>query len=290
MFPKLFDSHSHIQFEAFKDDTRDVIKEAHENNVWMLVPGTQSDTSKSAVLLAQQYKEGVYAAVGLHPLHLLALEYDQEEIHFHARAEVFDYNAYKQLAKSAKVVAIGECGLEYFRIIENAKKLNQDIDSIKALQQDTFSQHVKLASELNLPVIIHCRASQPGQHDAYEDALKILKEFPGVRGVLHCFTSDMEIAKAFLELGFFISFTGIITFAKDSQLLHAIRSIPLEQILIETDSPYLAPVPFRGKRNHPMYVTYVASRVAHLKDIPISSVASQTTENALKLFRVENIA
>jgi TatD DNase family protein len=284
--PVLFDSHAHVQFNAFKEDKKDIIAASLAQNVWMILPGTQKDTSRDAVALASEYTEGVYAAVGLHPLHLFPLELDQEEIHFQARAEEFDSPYYEELAQNLKTVAIGECGLEYFHILEHAKTLGKEISVMKQKQLQTYESHLALAEKFTLPIINHCRASALGEHDAYEDMIAALRHFPTLRGVVHCFTSDTAIAEKFVEIGFFISFTGIITFTKDVALLDAVRFIPLERILIETDSPYLAPAAFRGKRNQPLYVRSVAEKIAVIKQLPFDEVAKVTTENARRLFGI----
>ncbi len=285
--PKLIYTHGHVSFHGYNGEHEQIIDECLAQNVWVIMPGSQKDTSLAAVELAEKYDEGVYSAVGIHPLHVIPQNIDQEEIHFQTRGESFDYEYYKQLGQRKNCVAIGECGIEYFRIIDQAKETGIDIDEIKRKQHETYEQHIRLANDLNKPLITHCRPSKPDAADAYEAVEKILKKHPQTRGVMHCFLGSYETATRFLALGFFLSFTGIITFKNaDQYLLEAVKKIPLERILIETDSPYLTPAPHRGKRNHPLYVEHVAKKIAELKNIPLEEVAEVTTKNARSLFGV----
>jgi TatD DNase family protein len=258
----LFDSHAHLNFKAFKDDYRQVIKRCQENNVWMINVGSQYETSKKAIEIAEKYDKGVYAAVGLHPIHV--------------EDENFDYEKYSDLAKNPKVVAIGETGLDYYR------DKNNPSTSFRASQKEIFLKHLELARELNKPVIIHCR-------EAHRDLTEILKIETqklkaNSRGVIHCFTGNQKQAEKYLELGFYLGFTGIITYSSDYDEI--IKNLPLDKILIETDSPYLTPIPFRDQRNEPSYVKYVAEKIATLKNLPLEKIAEQTTNNALKLFSI----
>lgn len=284
----LIDSHAHVQFSAFQHDADCIIENTLSEGIGMILPGTQIDTSRSAVALAAKYAEGVYATIGIHPLHLLPLEISQEEINFKARAENFEYETYKQLAKSSnKVVGIGECGLEYFRIIENAAHLGMDILEIKKKQHETYEAHIKLACDLGLPMITHVRSSAPASSDAYDDTLAILKQYPQARGVVHCFLGNWNIAKKFLDTGFSISFTGIITFTKDQGVIETVKNVPLTSFLVETDSPYLSPQPVRGTRNEPRNVRHIVSKIAEIKRISQDSVAEHSLENTLDLFHIQ---
>lgn len=277
----LVDTHCHLNFKAFKDDSEKVVKRAHEAGVTRIINvGSQWDTSERAVKMADE-QEGLYAAIALHPIHLYEQEVDEEESHFTTRAEVFDYDKYKKLAlDSRKVVAIGECGLDYYHFPKNENE-----DDVKKKQAEGFGQHIDLASELNLPLIIHCR-------EAYGDLFKILNEavksgkLPR-RGVNHCFLGTKEQAKKFLDLGFYLSFTGIITFKNVSpELLEVVKETPLNRLMVETDSPYLAPQAYRGKRNEPAYVVEVAKKIAELKKMDFAAAAEATTTNAAKLFSI----
>ena len=289
--PFLVDTHAHAHFRAFRGEEKEVIKRSLDAGVWMNLVGTQKDTSKAAVAFAEQFDEGVYATIGLHPTHLHATHVDEDEVEMMTREEAFDVAFYSELAKSKKVVAIGEMGLEYYRLADVGAQTGKSEEAIKQKQRETFQQAVDLAAELDLPIIIHCR-------DAHEDAQRIIREAQTrygnlVRGVVHCYTSDWQRARPYLEeLGFMLSFTGIITFeikksSRDATeaLLDVVRKAPLERIMVETDCPYLSPTPHRGERNEPAYVRFVAEKVAALKGISFDEVAKQTTENAFQLFR-----
>lgn len=267
----LIDSHAHVNFNAFRQDSEEVLKRSLAAGTWVINVGSQFSTSQRAIELAKKFKEGVYAAVGLHPIHLSGEVYESdewEEISITPRQEEFVCQKYKELAQSKKVVAIGETGLDYYRM------KNEEL-RIKNLQKEVLLQHLKLAQELNKPVIFHCR-------DAYDDLLPLIPQ--GTRGVVHCFSAGPEIAKKFLALGLYLGFTGIITFPKTIELQEAVKSVPLDRILIETDCPYLAPQPKRGKRNEPLYVQYVAEKIAELKNISFAEIAEIITKNSRKLF------
>lgn len=284
--PYLVDVHTHINFNAFQEDGHDVVRRTLERDVWMILVGSQIDTSRRGVEYARQYEQGVYAAVGLHPIHLVEMEVDRDEMNategvparptewsfgrgFTTRKEEFDYAAYSDLARDPKVVAIGECGLDYYRL--------RDTEEIKKKQAETFRKQVALARDVKKPLMIHCR-------NAYEDLLTILREEKAneIGGDIHFFAGDWEIAKQFLDLGFHLSFTGVITFA--NQYDDVIKKMPLDRMMTETDAPYVAPVPYRGKRNEPLYVAEVARRIAAIKGITLEEAARATSENAIRLF------
>lgn len=266
----IIDTHAHINFSDFKDDSKDVIKRALDGGVWMINVGAEKITSERAVNIAKEYKEGVCAAVGLHPNSL-----DEEG---------FDYDFYLNIAKNEKVVGIGECGLDYYHSpqseISNLKNKNW-----KEKQKEVFAQHLKLAKETGKPIIIHCR-------EAHNDLLEILRlEARLPSGVMHFFSGDIEQAKKYTELGFHISFSGVITFpARRGEIANAyceiIKNIPLERILAETDCPYVAPVPHRGERNEPAYVKYTVQKIAEIRGVSFEEVAEQTTKNARELFDI----
>ena len=276
MQPKYIDIHSHVNFKAFKEDSDAVIKRALDNDTWVINVGSQLSTSKRAVEIANKYKEGVYAIVGLHPIHLEESYHDEEEIGaegFKTRIEEFDKDAYLELLKDPKVVAIGECGLDYFHCsagtVEKQKKV--------------FREHVSLAQETRKPLILHIKNnSKDSSLNAYQDVLEILKEFPGVKGDVHFFAGTLEDAKAFLDLGFSLSFTGVITFTHDYD--EVIKNIPLDMIMSETDAPYMAPVPYRGKRNEPSYVKEIVKKIAEIKNQPEEEVARAIIANAKRVF------
>jgi TatD DNase family protein len=282
---RLIDAHAHVNFNAYKDDAEEVIARANEASIGMLVVGSQHSTSERAVKYAETH-EHMWAVVGLHPTHLHEQHVDEEEIEYRSRAETFDRATYEKLATSKKVVAIGECGLDWYRIPEGA-----DLEQVKEAQKTAFRAQVELAIDLDLPVMIHCR-------DAHDDVAGILEAFirqgKRPRGNVHCFTGTWAEAERYLKIGFYISFTGIITFPprkaeieRGESLHDVVKKVPIEKILVETDAPYLAPIPFRGKRNEPLYVRHVAEKIAELKGLDPDEVARQTLENTKKLFRLE---
>lgn len=261
MTPEFFDIHTHVNFSDFNADREEVIKRCLDNNIWMINVGADLESSRGAVDWAGKYSEGVYATVGLHPT-----DYSGDALG-HSVSEL------RELAGSPKVVAIGECGLEYFRVKDESERERQG---------KIFREQIELALELDKPLVIHCREAQ-------DDVIKILEEYKKVgeeklRGDLHFFSGNLEQAQKYIELGFLISFTGVITFTKDYD--EVVKNIPLEKIMIETDAPYVAPAPYRGKRNEPAYVVEVAKRIAEIKGISLEDVAKTTTQNALKLFGI----
>jgi len=282
----LIDTHAHVNFNDFKDDTKEVIKRALDENIWMINAGAESKTSERAVKMAEEYEEGVYAAVGLHPSHLVEQDVEYKEngelIKYKSKPEEFDYDFYLNLAKNKKVVGIGECGLDYYRN-QQSKISNLKNKNWKERQKEIFIKHLELAKEVNKPIIIHCR-------DAHDDLLAIFNlAVKPPSGVMHFFTGTLEQAKKYIDLGFYVSFSGVITFPpRKGEIVGAydeiIKNIPLEKILIETDCPYVAPVPHRGKRNEPQYVKYVAHKIAELRGVNFEEITEQTIKNARKLF------
>ena len=271
---KLFDVHTHVQFEAFRSDAGEVIKRALDFGVWMINVGTQKNTSQAAVKVAHEYDEGVYATVGLHPVHTHASYHDANELGvtnqgsgFTSREEVFDYEFYKKLAEDKKVVGIGECGLDYYRLEEDTKNK----------QAEVFEKQISLSGEIKKPLMIHCR-------EAFDDLISVLKtsKLNEIPGVVHFFSGTTDDARILMDLGFSFSFGGVTTFAREYEKL--IKYIPLDRILLETDAPYVAPIPYRGKRNEPSYVIEVANKISRIRDISVEEVASATFKNASKIF------
>ena len=293
-YPKLFDIHSHLNFSAFKDDADEVIERTLREKVWTILVGSQSSTSERAVMYAEKYPFGIYAAVGLHPSYLEEGYFDTNEEFgvkekIPLRKEEFDYDFYKKLAQNKKVVSIGESGLDYCHNPESARKK----------QIEVFEKHIELAIKLKKPLMVHCREAHPNSAfsgtsggRAYQDAIKILEKFKkmagdNLTGDIHFFCGAWEEAKKYFDLGFSISFTGVITFT--SAYDEIIRKSPMDKIMVETDAPYVSPVPYRGKRNEPLYVAEVCRRIAEIKNISFEETARITTENALKLFKIRNV-
>jgi len=282
---KYIDIHAHVNFKVFDEDRDEVVKHALANNTFIINVGTQIDTSKKAVEMANKYDKGVYAIVGLHPIHTGASFHDEKELgkegeEFTSRGETFDKDAYLKLLKDPKVVGIGECGLDYYRMTEA---------SIKK-QKKVFIEHIELAKKVNKPLMLHIRNNPKSvklgkiKHNAYKDVLQILNEYPEVKGNVHFFAGTLKDAQAFVEIGFTISFTGVITFTEDYDEI--IKNIPLDMIMTETDSPYVSPVPYRGKRNEPVYVREVVKRIAEIKGLFQHDVADAILVNAKRVFGI----
>lgn len=304
--PKYIDIHCHTNFVAFDDDRDAVIRRALNNDTWLINIGTQYDTSRKAVEMTNEYKEGVYATIGLHPIHTDTSYHDQNELgkegkEFVSRGEIFDKEKYRELAKKGKVVAIGECGLDYYRCTK---------ESIKR-QEKAFIEQIELANELDLPLMLHIRNPSFAKAsegtvgvNAYADTLEILKNYEDttnsagaefvvkrnnkkIKGVIHFFAGSVEDMKRFVELGFYISFAGPITYKPKPEICdyeEVIRQTPLDKIMADTDSPYVAPVPYRGKRNEPVYVREIVKKIAEIKGMNEEEVAKQIIFNTKKLF------
>ena len=274
---RFFDAHTHVQFAAFDSDYKDVITRAFEEGVGIVNVGTEKSTSLKAIKFTEEYPENIYAVVGLHPSHTYKSYHDKQELIDTAGGEGFDYNFYRSLALNKKVVAIGECGLDYFRMEQNANS-----KELKEKQKDAFIKQIELANEVKKPLMIHCR-------DAYGDLIEILKadsnQLQINPGIIHFFSGNKEDAKKLSELGFYFTFGGVITFVRDYD--EVIKFIPLDRILSETDAPYVAPVPYRGKRNEPVYVIEVVKKLAEIKGIEFEEMRERILENAKAIFQLE---
>ncbi len=277
--PKYIDIHGHLNFAAYDVDREETIKRTLESDTWAVSVGTQKDTSKKAVEIAEKH-DGIFAIIGLHPIHTGKSFHDEKELGepldparskegFTSRGEVFDTTIYRSMAKNPKVLAIGECGLDYYHLEGDSKKK----------QEEAFISQIELANFLNKPLMLHIR-------NAYHDALSILKEHSKVCGNSHFFAGSWEEAKEFLDMGYFLSFTGVITFAGSYDEI--IKNAPLDRIMSETDCPFVAPVPYRGKRNEPVYVSEVVKRIAEIKREDFEKVRAQLVENALKFFNISH--
>lgn len=261
-----FDIHSHLHDKAFDEDREKLLGEMKSYGVGTITVGTDVVESNKAIALAETY-EHVYATIGLHPN-------DNKE-------EVFDREVYEKLASHDKVIAIGECGLDYFR-------LDSDSDKEKERQKEIFAQQIEIAVNVNKPLMLHGRPAK-GSMDAYEDMLTLLEEAKKlhgnkVRGNAHFFAGNIDIAQRFINIGFTMSFSGVITFTKDYD--DVVRFIPLTLLHAETDSPYATPIPYRGRRNTPMYVQEVVAKIAVLREQPMEEVRVQLLENAKRVFGI----
>lgn len=256
-----FDAHSHLNDPRFDADLGEVLFRMKEADVWSLVVGTEKKLSEHAVILAKE-NDTLFACVGLHPT-------DDRE-------EQFDDAFYRALASDPKTVAIGECGLDYFRISEEDRKKEE------GRQRDTFESQIELAVSFNKPLMIHCRNAHPDMLDIL--ASKKREHGEKLRGNIHFFSEGPETAKKYFDLDFTISFTGVITFARDYD--ETVRYAPLDLILSETDCPYVAPVPYRGKRNEPLYVIEVVKKIAEIRGEGFEIVREQLVKNTLRVFGI----
>lgn len=277
----LFDTHAHVNFNAFRADADEVLRRALDAGISVVNVGSQLSTSRRAVEYARKYEgKGVYAAVGLHPIQLRkrSFEHRDDENDWELPAteiktigEDFEYDAYLELARDSHVVAIGEVGLDYHHFEEG-----DDVSAMKDEQKRVLREFVRLANEVGKPMMIHC-------WDAYDDLLALFDESsPERRGVIHSFIGSYKTAKKFLERGWMIGINGIATYSDSYDRL--IREVSLDRIVIETDCPYLAPVPHKGERNEPLLVKLVAEKIATVKDVPFEEVARITTRNATVSF------
>ena len=250
-----FDSHAHLTEDCFAQDFDTVVDNMKAASVTgMMEIGFDLPSSEKAVQLAERF-DWVHAAVGSHPD-------DAEQVN-EARIAV-----YRELCKNPRVKAIGEIGLDY-----HYEEPGREV------QQRAFRMQLALAQELSMPVVIH-------EREAHEDGLRILEEFPTIRGVFHCFSGSYEMAKELIKRGWYIGFTGVVTFKNARKAVETAANIPLDRILIETDCPYMAPEPFRGRRCDPSLVPYVAKKIADLRGLSPESVAAATAENAKRCFRI----
>lgn len=265
------DVHTHINLDAFDEDRDEVITRTQGENVAYINVGTCKRTSQKAVALTNM-DSGVYATVGLHPTYA-AREYNNEQSESDEAREVFSSETYRALASHNGVVAIGECGFDYFRVEKHTK----------SAQERVFMEQIALANELNKPLMLHIRPSA-GSMDAYEDAIRVLKTHARVLGNVHFFAGTYDIAKQFWEMGYTTSFTGVVTFA--SQYDEVVQKAPLDMLHAETDAPYVAPHPFRGKRNEPRNVRSVYERIATVRGEENEIVRQQLLSNARRVFGI----
>ncbi len=251
----LFDSHAHLDDPKFDDDRKSLITGLSERGIGaVLNPGADRVSSLAAVDLARSYDD-IYAAVGTHPHEAAAFTED-------------DYRLYLELIESGAAVAIGEIGLDYF--YEN---------SPREIQQRVFRRQMELAVRTSFPVLIHSR-------EADADTYRILSEFSGVRGVMHCYSGSVEMAKRYLDLGYYISLAGPVTFKNARVPKEVAAFVPIDRLMIETDSPYLSPEPRRGKRNDPGNLSYIAETIANIRGISYDELAERTSENTRKLYGI----
>lgn len=253
----IFDSHAHYDDESFNEDRENIIKEIRENGVInVLNCGASMEGARESFKLANKY-DFFYAAVGIHPEN--AYELTKE-----------NYEEIKEMTKNPKVRAIGEIGLDYY----------WEENPPREKQKEVFRKQMEIARELDMPVVIHDR-------DAHGDTLEIIKEFPEVKGVVHCFSGSVEFARECLKLGYYIGFTGVITFKNSKKIVEVAKEVPLDRILVETDAPYMAPTPNRGKRNRSDYIKFIIEKIAEVKELSVKEVSDATIENAENLLKIK---
>lgn len=253
----IFDSHAHYDDEAFDTDRDEVLKDAKRSGIeYILNAGANIKSSRASIELAEKY-DFIYAAVGIHPQDAGEFNGDSKDI-------------LKDLTRFKKVAAIGEIGLDYYY-----EGYDRD------LQKKAFEEQIKLALELNIPVIVHDR-------EAHGDTFEIIKRYTGrgLRGVLHCYSGSTEMAAQYVDLGFYLGFTGVITFKNAVKSIEVLKSIPIDKVLIETDCPYLAPVPFRGKRNDSRLLKHVVEKACEVLDVEYNYFTEKTCSNARELFGI----
>jgi TatD DNase family protein len=287
--PHFFDAHTHVQFSGYDADRDAVIRRAFDADVRMVNVGTQRDTSRAAVELAHEHPGELYAAIGLHPIHTSKSYHDEDELGgpdagsaakaFNSRGEEFDMDYYRELARDPATVAIGECGLDYFHFNDDEPREAQ-IEKQKA----ALLAQINLSIEVGKPLMVHCR-------NAFADLIEFLNPHADelTPGIIHFFTGTPDDARRLLDLGFSFAFGGAVTFPPRKGMSQgdydeAIKLIPIENILSETDAPYVAPVPFRGQKNEPAYVVHTVARLAELKGVSAEEMKARIWANAKRIF------
>jgi TatD DNase family protein len=277
---KYFDAHTHLNFAAYKGEEGAAVTRALDAGVGVNIVGTQYDTSVGAVQLAERH-EGAYATIGLHPIHTGKSFHDAKELgegnkEFTSRGEVFDIEKYVALGQNPKVIAVGECGLDYYRLEEKTKEM----------QAKAFIEQIELANRLNKPLMLHIRDGQHGGGEsAYLDALELLKAHAKVKGDVHFFAGTLDVAKKFIEFGFTLSFTGVVTFTRDYD--EVVRYAPSDMLLTETDAPYITPAPHRGKRNESAYIPLIVEAIARIRGEDVEEMRGVLFENARRVFGIK---
>lgn len=272
----LVDAHTHIQFPVYDEDGDEVIKRAKEAGVKMICVGTQAASSEAAVALAKKYPGEIWATAGFHPNHFASSWYYDKKEQKEAEREDFDAKRLRKIAENPEVVAIGEFGLDYYRLTDEKKE--------KEDQQEAFEVQIEIAKDLKKALMIHCRPSK-GTDDAYLDALNLLSTYSSLPDkIFHFYVGSLAVTKKLVAAGTYFTFGGVITFARDYDEI--IKYIPPDRILLETDAPYVAPEPYRGKRNEPAYIVETAKRLAEIKGKTLEEVSEQTFNNSLKVFKI----
>jgi TatD DNase family protein len=272
----IVDTHTHVNLSAFDADREDVIARALSAGVFMVNVGTKRSTSEKAVEIARMH-EHCFATVGLHPVQTVPGLHDEDEVGeggkpFISKGEVFNYETMKSLAIDPRVIAIGECGLDYYHTTEESEKA----------QREAFIAQIHLANELKKPLVLHIRNGKDTSKNAYQDVWEIVKSEAKVIGNAHFFAGSIDDARRFLDSGFTVSFTGVVTFTSDYD--EVVRFVPEDMIHAETDAPYVSPKPYRGQRNEPAYVVEVVKRLADIRGVGHGEFMAQLRKNFEKLY------
>lgn len=286
---RILDSHTHAHFPAYDADRDAVIRRALDAGVGMVNVGTDKKMSEAAIRLAEAYPKGVYATVGLHPIHTGPAFHDEDEGETEAEEE-FDYEFYLSLARHPKVVAIGECGFDFFRLPKGKEEEEREKQKTALLLQ------ARLAKEVGKPLMFHCRSSADGTMNAYRDLADFLaaheSELPESRGIAHFFSGSVEEAKELLSLGLCFTFGGAVTLPArpgGADFAALVKMLPEDRILAETDAPYVAPLAYRGKRNEPLYVVEAIKKLAEFRAVSVLEMERITFENAKRVFNLTEL-
>ncbi|MEK7612489.1 MAG: TatD family hydrolase [Patescibacteria group bacterium] len=273
--------HTHVQFPAYDADREEVIRRAKAAGVKMIAVGTQAASSEAAIVLSRAFPGEVWATVGFHPNHTSSAWYHDSKEQGGGVRETFDGALMERLARESEVVAIGECGLDYFRLPLDGDEAIKE----KEEQRKVFREHISLAQKLGKPLMLHCRPSGKTD-DAYEDLLQLIIDNQKITipKILHFYVGSLEMTKKFLEAGFYFTLGGVITFTHDYDEM--VKLLPIDRILLETDAPYVAPAPHRGKRNEPSFILETARKVAELKGLEYDTVLRSTAKNTRTLFGI----
>lgn len=280
----ILDSHCHLQFRGSDEEREEILDICKERNIVLNLVGTQKDTSRQAVELAES-RDNIFATIGIHPIHLFPTHVDEEESSFMSREENFDEDYFANLAKSEKVIAVGECGMDLFHVPKD-----KAVEEVLKKQKEVFLAQYHFAQKHNLALVIHVR-------DAHKEFIEVLEDLPKpIRGVVHCFSGDWWAAQKYLSFGLSLGFTGIITFPiKKTQpqiqedLWEVVNKVPLDRFLVETDSPYLAPQKYRGTRCKAWMVEEVIEKIAEIKNLSVQEVGKLSWENSLRVFDKINL-
>jgi TatD DNase family protein len=275
---RYIDTHTHVNLSAFDADRDDVLARALGAGVSLINVGTKLSTSKAAVDIARAHAH-CFATVGLHPVQTLPGLHDEDEVGeggkpFISKGETFGYEGMKTLAQDERVVAIGECGLDYFHTTEESEKA----------QREAFIAQIHLANELKKPLVLHIRNGKDTSKNAYKDVAEIIKSEAKVVGNAHFFCGSVDDARLYLNMGYSVSFTGVVTFTRDYD--EVVRYVPADMIHAETDAPYVSPKPYRGQRNEPAYVVEVVKKLAEIRGVEAAAFAEQLMANKERLYQI----